>query len=73
MCMYMYLCITQRQLPLEPGPVGINCCCFNHNGQVLLTGGVDGVVRLFGKFLVWYPKSLLKRAMLVINGLALGF
>lgn len=38
---------SQKQLPLDPGPVGINCCCFNHNGQVLLTGGVDGVVRIF--------------------------
>ncbi|KAK3593070.1 hypothetical protein CHS0354_007861 [Potamilus streckersoni] len=36
-----------RQLSFEPGPVAVNCCSFNHNGQLLLTGAADGVIRLF--------------------------
>ncbi|KAL4231180.1 WD repeat-containing protein 91 [Mactra antiquata] len=38
---------TEKSLPLEPGPVCITSCSFNHNGQLLITGGVDGMIRLF--------------------------
>ncbi|KAH3787615.1 hypothetical protein DPMN_165741 [Dreissena polymorpha] len=38
---------AERTLPLEPGPVGITSCSFNHNGQLLIAGGVDGIIRLF--------------------------
>jgi WD40 repeat protein len=41
--------IFQKTLPLEPGSACINSCSFNHNGQLLITGGADGMIRLFGK------------------------
>lgn len=36
-----------KHLELQPGPMTINCCSFNHNGHLLLTGGADGNIRLF--------------------------
>lgn len=38
----------QLQFSLEPEPIAINCTAFNHNGNLLVTGAADGVVRLFG-------------------------
>uniref|UniRef100_A0A3B3UVG8 WD repeat-containing protein 91 n=1 Tax=Poecilia latipinna TaxID=48699 RepID=A0A3B3UVG8_9TELE len=38
----------QLQFSLEPEPVAINCTAFNHNGNLLVTGAADGVIRLFG-------------------------
>lgn len=35
-------------LPLTPA-IAVNCMAFNHNGNLLVTGGVDGMIRLFGK------------------------
>ena len=40
---------TQCALPISPMPVGINCMAFNHNSSLLITGGTDGIIRLFGK------------------------
>ncbi|XP_064900517.1 WD repeat-containing protein 91 isoform X1 [Columba livia] len=37
----------QLQFSLEPEPIAINCTAFNHNGNLLVTGAADGVVRLF--------------------------
>nr|XP_057913246.1 WD repeat-containing protein 91 isoform X2 [Doryrhamphus excisus] len=37
----------QLQFALEPEPVAINCTAFNHNGNLLVTGAADGVIRLF--------------------------
>ncbi|XP_047426068.1 WD repeat-containing protein 91 isoform X1 [Mugil cephalus] len=37
----------QLQFSLEPGPVAINCTAFNHNGNLLVTGAADGIIRLF--------------------------
>ncbi|ESO82720.1 hypothetical protein LOTGIDRAFT_177643 [Lottia gigantea] len=37
----------EKQLVLDPNPVAINCSSYNHNGQLLITGGADGIVRLF--------------------------
>ncbi|CAI7993378.1 WD repeat-containing protein 91 [Geodia barretti] len=37
-------------LPLSPLPVAVNCMSFNHNSNLLLTGAVDGMIRLFGIF-----------------------
>ncbi|KAJ8286672.1 hypothetical protein GJAV_G00041840 [Gymnothorax javanicus] len=37
----------QHQFSLEPGPVAINCTAFNHNGNLLVTGAADGIIRLF--------------------------
>ncbi|XP_061836691.2 WD repeat-containing protein 91 [Nerophis lumbriciformis] len=37
----------QVQFTLEPEPVAINCTAFNHNGNLLVTGAADGVIRLF--------------------------
>uniref|UniRef100_A0A672S7C0 WD repeat-containing protein 91 n=1 Tax=Sinocyclocheilus grahami TaxID=75366 RepID=A0A672S7C0_SINGR len=37
----------QLQFALEPGPVAINCTGFNHNGNLLVTGAADGMIRLF--------------------------
>ncbi|KAK3094729.1 hypothetical protein FSP39_005505 [Pinctada imbricata] len=36
-----------KQLPVEPGPVAINCLSYNHNGQLLLTGAADGQIRIY--------------------------
>lgn len=47
---FILIVCCQRSFPLEPGPVCINSCSFNHNGQLLLAGGVDGSIRLFGKW-----------------------
>uniref|UniRef100_A0AAQ5Z0Z9 WD repeat-containing protein 91 n=1 Tax=Amphiprion ocellaris TaxID=80972 RepID=A0AAQ5Z0Z9_AMPOC len=35
------------QFSLEPEPVAINCTAFNHNGNLLVTGAADGMIRLF--------------------------
>ncbi|XP_068258275.1 WD repeat-containing protein 91 isoform X4 [Nyctibius grandis] len=37
----------QLQFSLEPEPIAINCTAFNHNGNLLVTGAADGIVRLF--------------------------
>ncbi|XP_031557069.1 WD repeat-containing protein 91-like [Actinia tenebrosa] len=37
----------ERQLPIDPTPVCINCTAYNHNGTLLVTGGADGMIRLF--------------------------
>ncbi|XP_034089175.1 WD repeat-containing protein 91 isoform X2 [Gymnodraco acuticeps] len=37
----------QLQFSLEPDPVAVNCTAFNHNGNLLVTGAADGVIRLF--------------------------
>jgi hypothetical protein len=50
----------QQQLNLDPGPVAVNCCSYNHNGQLLLAGAADGRIRLFG--LYW-----LKFFLILIN------
>ena len=39
---------SQCSLPLSPLPVAVNCMSFNHNSNLLLTGAVDGMIRLFG-------------------------
>jgi WD40 repeat protein len=36
----------QSVLPLNP-PIAVNCMSFNHNSNLLVTGGVDGMIRLF--------------------------
>ncbi|KAK7895764.1 hypothetical protein WMY93_021089 [Mugilogobius chulae] len=37
----------QLRFSLEPDPVAINCTAFNHNGNLLVTGAADGIIRLF--------------------------
>ncbi|CAN2387191.1 phosphatidylinositol 3-kinase regulator activity, partial [Pristimantis euphronides] len=37
----------QLQFCLEPVPIAVNCTSFNHNGNLLVTGAADGVIRLF--------------------------
>ncbi|XP_014643271.1 PREDICTED: WD repeat-containing protein 91-like [Ceratotherium simum simum] len=37
----------QLQFSLDLEPIGINCTAFNHNGNLLVTGAADGVIRLF--------------------------
>ncbi|XP_069084042.1 WD repeat-containing protein 91 isoform X3 [Pleurodeles waltl] len=37
----------QLHFSLEPEPIAINCTAFNHNGNLLVTGAADGVIRLF--------------------------
>lgn len=44
----MVLCVKAMVL-MEAGSPAINCTTFNHNGNLLLAGGCDGIVRLFGK------------------------
>lgn len=46
------LLFFQRQLLLDPVPTCINCTAFNHNGTLCISGGSDGMIRLFGKFTV---------------------
>ena len=45
------LLFFQRQLRLEPLPTCINCTAYNHNGTLCISGGADGMIRLFGKSL----------------------
>uniref|UniRef100_A0A4W5PCM4 WD repeat-containing protein 91 n=1 Tax=Hucho hucho TaxID=62062 RepID=A0A4W5PCM4_9TELE len=47
----------QLQFSLEPGPVAVNCTAFNHNGNLLVTGAADGVIRLFGNSIYFYSHS----------------
>lgn len=42
------LSVSQLQFSLEPEAVAINCTAFNHNGNLLVTGAADGMIRLFG-------------------------
>lgn len=42
--------VSQLQFSLEPEPVAVNCTAFNHNGNLLVTGAADGVIRLFGQY-----------------------
>lgn len=42
--------VSQLQFSLEPDPVAVNCTAFNHNGNLLVTGAADGVIRLFGQY-----------------------
>nr|XP_014341206.1 PREDICTED: WD repeat-containing protein 91 [Latimeria chalumnae] len=37
----------QCQFSLDPEPIAINCTAFNHNGNLLVTGAADGIIRLF--------------------------
>ncbi|XP_077195330.1 WD repeat-containing protein 91 isoform X1 [Paroedura picta] len=37
----------QLQFSLEPEPIAVNCTAFNHNGNLLVTGAADGIIRLF--------------------------
>ncbi|XP_065828385.1 WD repeat-containing protein 91-like isoform X2 [Oscarella lobularis] len=37
----------ERNLTLDPGPTAINCASFNHNGNLLVTGAADGMIRLY--------------------------
>ncbi|XP_036368217.1 WD repeat-containing protein 91 isoform X1 [Octopus sinensis] len=38
----------EKTLPIDGGGfVAVNCCAFNHNGQLLIVGAVDGAVRMF--------------------------
>jgi len=41
--------LLQGVFLMEPGSPAINCTAFNHNGTLLLAGGCDGIVRLFGE------------------------
>ena len=43
------LSFLQLQFCLDPEPIAVNCTAFNHNGNLLVTGAADGVIRLFGK------------------------
>lgn len=45
---------------MEVGSPAINCTTFNHNGNLLLAGGSDGTVRLFGKdHMIHYYRMIL--------------
>ena len=46
--MNMYITL-QCSLPIKPLPVGVHCMAFNHNSNLLITGGADGMIRLFGE------------------------
>ncbi|XP_072031110.1 WD repeat-containing protein 91-like isoform X1 [Amphiura filiformis] len=37
----------QRELQLKPGVGCVNCTNYNHNGNLLVTGGMDGMIRIF--------------------------
>ena len=47
LCNFSYF--SQRLLPLDPVPTCINCTAFNHNGTLCISGGADGMIRLFGE------------------------
>ncbi|XP_069759353.1 WD repeat-containing protein 91 isoform X2 [Narcine bancroftii] len=37
----------QHQFSLDPEPIAINCAAFSHNGNLLVSGAADGIIRLF--------------------------
>ncbi|XP_062914387.1 WD repeat-containing protein 91 [Mobula hypostoma] len=37
----------QHQFSLDPEPIAINCTAFSHNGNLLVSGAADGIIRLF--------------------------
>jgi hypothetical protein len=37
----------EQHLTLSPGPIAVNSLVYNHNGQLLLTGAADGLLRLY--------------------------
>ena len=45
---FLILFFLKTVLPLTPA-IAVNCMAFNHNSNLLVTGGVDGMIRLFGK------------------------
>jgi WD40 repeat protein len=47
MCWDVKAMKTERSLPLDPAPTAVNCSAFNHNGNLLVTGGADGMIRLY--------------------------
>ncbi|XP_043401152.1 WD repeat-containing protein 91 isoform X5 [Chelonia mydas] len=49
----------QLQFSLEPEPIATNCTAFNHNGNLLVTGAADGIIRLF-VYSVEYSQKWLK-------------
>lgn len=49
---FFFFSLLQLQFSLEPEPVAINCTAFNHNGNLLVTGAADGVIRLFGNVFI---------------------
>ena len=65
-------------LLMEPGSPAINCTTFNHNGNLLLAGGCDGIVRLFGKHDVIHychliscdPRYIYSRVFTIMDGLS---
>ncbi|XP_078589424.1 WD repeat-containing protein 91-like isoform X2 [Branchiostoma floridae x Branchiostoma japonicum] len=53
---------VQRELPLDPPSVCANCTAFTFNGHLLVSGASDGVIRLYGGFLLSLERaSLLAR------------
>ncbi|XP_020630287.1 WD repeat-containing protein 91-like isoform X2 [Orbicella faveolata] len=46
-CWDMKAMRVERQLPLDPVPTCINCTAFNHNATLCISGGSDGMIRLF--------------------------
>ena len=53
--------MTSR-IEVQPRPFSITTTSFNHNGNLLLTGGVDGMVRLYdlsnqGCIMGWHAHS----------------
>ena len=50
---------TQCSLPVAPNPVGVNCMAFNHNSNLLVTGGADGMLRIYGRMPSQTPVSFL--------------
>ena len=48
---FCFTFLSQRQLPLDPVPTCVNCTAFNHNGTLCITGGADGMIRLFGNWI----------------------
>mmetsp|Transcript_11114 Transcript_11114/g.15332 ORF Transcript_11114/g.15332 Transcript_11114/m.15332 type:complete len:688 (+) Transcript_11114:52-2115(+) len=38
---------VENVLPVDPDSTCINCVAFNHNGTLILTGGSDGMIRIY--------------------------
>ena len=38
----------QKALDFKPESSGVSCIAFNENGQIVLAGSTEGVVRLYG-------------------------
>ena len=64
--MYSPPCSFGQHLSLSPGPIAVNSLAYNHNGQLLLTGAADGLLRLYGMAMLSHGTILTVKSRYVV-------